>query len=134
MFKAELSIVMESLLPVYHSRMPATQMGAVEGGGTDFGTHMVQTAIDIAKLEGWPIMVLFFDLVKAFDLIVMGLLLGWPCNMERAPVDQLVHLGLSLAEAEELVADITSHGALIGQRGIDGKVISLLSSLHAGAW
>ena len=52
MFKAELSIVMESLLPVYHSRMPATQMGAVAGGGTDFRTHMFQSAIETAKLEG----------------------------------------------------------------------------------
>ena len=57
--------------------MPPNQHGAVALRGTDFASHIIATAIDIAALLTLNIFVLFVDLTKAFDRVIRQLPLGW---------------------------------------------------------
>eukprot|EP00973_Karenia_brevis_P073166 10164253-Karenia_brevis.AAC.1 len=122
------------MVPVYNANMPCNQMGAVEKKGTDFGTHMVRSALDVAAALKLNIFILYVDLVKAFDRILRELLFGWPCNMEGSPMHHLMSLGLSREDAQWLVEYIDQNRPLLYQWGVDHKVISLLAGLHSGAW
>ena len=134
MFKVILAQVLTPLMPIYMANMPCNQLGGVAKKSTDFGTHMVRTAIDVAAAMSLCIFILFVDLVKAFDRILRELLFGWPSNMTTTPVEHLMALGVSLEDAEWLVQYIEQNKPLLYQWGVDHKVISLLAGLHAGAW
>ena len=57
--------------------MPPDQHGAVAFKGTDFASHIIATAIDLAALLRLSIFVLFVDLTKAFDRVIRQHPLGW---------------------------------------------------------
>ena len=57
--------------------MPHDQHGAVALSGTDFASHIISTAIDIAALLSLSMFVLFVDLTKVFDKVIKQLPLGW---------------------------------------------------------
>ena len=48
-FKVLFGLVMAPVTAVYNQMVPSTQFGAVSKRGSDFATHVVLTAIDVAK-------------------------------------------------------------------------------------
>ena len=65
--KALPCMIKEKFDAEYEKRMPSAQFGAVSKRGTDQASHIVRTAIDVAARWNFSIVVLFLDLVNAFD-------------------------------------------------------------------
>ena len=61
--------------------MPASQFGGIDGGGTDFPHHIVLTALDVAAALSMSVVILFVDLVKAFDKVLRELVMNFPQHM-----------------------------------------------------
>ena len=74
--KALAGMVKEKIDPEYVVKMPSTQFGAVPKRGTDQASHIVRSAADAAAMWNFSIVVLFLDLVKAFDRVIRELVFG----------------------------------------------------------
>ena len=78
--------------PYYCSATPPNQCGAALGKGTDLASHCVRLALDVAKIKGLSIAIIFVDLSKAFDHALREVVLGWSTNEAAANVAHLVRL------------------------------------------
>ena len=63
-------------------------------------SHLIRSAIDVAKLHNLSVFVLFVDLVKAFDKVVRQLIYGWGPERPADAVAHLCALGVSLDAAQ----------------------------------
>eukprot|EP00959_Pyramimonas_sp_CCMP1952_P312454 6540074-Pyramimonas_sp.AAC.1 len=59
--------------PARVDRMPLTQFGAVPKRGADVATLLIRAALGAAHLKNLSVVVLFVDLVKAFDRVIREL-------------------------------------------------------------
>ena len=70
------SMIKEAIDPAYTANIPRNQYGAVAFKGTDFASHVIRSALSYASLAHMSVMVLFLDLVKAFDKAIRQLVYG----------------------------------------------------------
>ena len=113
--KALTGMIKEKLDAEYEKRMPSTQFGAVSKRGADQASHIVRTAIDVAARWNFSIVVLFLDLVKAFDRVIRELVYGWG---PTPPVDKVAFLktrGVSERAAAWIIDYLEVHGNLLAQ-------------------
>ena len=59
--------------PQCNSAMPDTQFGATARRGADFATHILETFMEVCRKRKKSFLVLFVDLVKAFDRVIREL-------------------------------------------------------------
>ena len=131
--KALTGMIKEKIDPVYDERMPETQFGAVAKRGTDQASHIVRTAADAATMWNYSIVVLFLDLVKAFDRVIRGLVFGWGPNPPTAKTPFLRPRGVSDRAVTWILDYLDEHGSLLAQWKVDEGAAELAESLHAGA-
>ena len=89
--KALTGMVKEKIGPEYVEKMPSTQFGAIPKRGTDQASHIVRSAADAVMMLTYSIVVLFLDLVKAFDRVIRELVFGWGAQPQgtKQPSPQL---------------------------------------------
>ena len=114
----------------YSAHMPECQHGVVAGKGTEVASHLIRTAIDVAKLQRLSVFVLFIDLVKAFDRVIRQLVLGWGDRPPGDPAAALEALGASPRAAAWIAQYIQDHGHLFKQWGVDQGAAGLARALH----
>ena len=132
--KALAGMVKEKIDPEYVVKMPSTQFGAVPKRGADQASHIVRSAADAAAMWNFSIVVLFLDLVKAFDRVIRELVFGWG---PHPPVDKTGFLkarGVSDRASAWIIDYLNEHGNLLAQWKVDEGAAELAESLHAGAW
>ena len=132
--KALAGAVKSALDPVYRVKVPETQFGAVPHRGTDEATLLIRAAMELAALRNFSIVVLFIDLVKAFDKVIREIVFGWGPQPPSDPVAALVGLGVSPNAAAWIARYIAERGHLFEQWAVDPTAAALCQSLHAGAW
>jgi hypothetical protein len=128
------ALIKNKLDPDYTANIPSNQYGAVALKGTDFASHVVRSAISHASRVGASILVLFLDLVKAFDKAIRQLVYGWGPVVPPDPVAELVALGVTPKAAAWMARYIEQKGHVLEQWGADPKAVELAQSLHANAW
>ena len=83
-------------------------------------------------------MVLFLDLVKAFDKAIRQIVYGWsPQHLHLTPAQKaefLVSSGVDLASAQWIVQYIDEAGCVMQRWRADPKATEMAESLHANAW
>ena len=132
--KALTGLVKRAIDPPYEAGVPRAQCGAVPGRGTEEAAHVVRTIIDWAKLRKLCLVVLFIDLVKAFDKVVRQLVMGWGPEPPPDPVAELRKLGVSARAAVWLAEYIEQHGTVFQQWAVDGEASEMARTLHENAW
>ena len=100
---------------IYSSKLPVDQHGAVSKRGTDFATHTVLCVLAIARASAWSVFTLFVDLVKAFDLVLRQLVVGWGQVPESARQELLSQLGVDSEAAEWIIQYLDERGPLFEQ-------------------
>ena len=83
------------------------KMGAVSKRGTDFGTHMLTSFIELRTNDNDSIGICFVDFVKAFDRVLRELVMGWPRSMTSHPIEYLREVGVGSDDAIWIVNWIT---------------------------
>ena len=86
------------------------------------------------QLCGTTALVLFLDLVKAFDRVIRELVFG---RGSQPPTDIAAFLrahGVFERAAPWIIDYLNEHGNLLAQWKVDEGVAVLAESLHAGAW
>ena len=94
MGKAAAEIIDDFLEPDYMDYIPKEQCGGAKGRGTGMANHMVRLYMDYAAAWSAPLCIIFLDLVKAFDLALREIVLGWQQMFKADKIDFLVSLGL----------------------------------------
>eukprot|EP00973_Karenia_brevis_P074754 10388545-Karenia_brevis.AAC.1 len=83
---------------------------------------------------GLALAILYIDLVKAFDTIIRELAIGWPQFSVNSKLEHLCSIGLSEAQARDIVQEIDNHGSVLEMIGCHPHIRELLRSLHTGTW
>ena len=130
MGKAAADILYDPLDGPYHSYVPEAQCGAVKRKGADFATHVLRTLQDYTAARGLSLIILFVDLVKAFDRVLRELVLGWPELGEGRGFEYLMGLGFPEEHARALELDINS-GTVLDEVMLHPHVNGLLASMHS---
>ncbi|CAK0884901.1 unnamed protein product, partial [Prorocentrum cordatum] len=107
--------------------VPEVQHGAVAGRGADYAAQLAHSFQAYCNATGRSSFAWFVDLAKAFDRIVMEVVLGWPCDATD-PEAYLASLGLSPDQSAWTAQWAARHGCLFAQRGGSPKVIRLLKN------
>ena len=102
----------DNIMPLYESRMPRDQFGAVSGRSTDFATHIVRSLFDNCHSAALSFFILFVDLAKAFDRIVREIVFGFPSSQVQNSFDFLVGLRLTEEQAAWFVEFLDKYGQL----------------------
>ena len=132
--KALAGIVKQAIDPIYESKMPATQFGAVPRRGTDQASLMIRAAIEVSILKGCSIAVLFVDLVKAFDKVIREIVFGWGPSPPADKKTALRALGVSEAAANWILQYLDEKGHLFHQWQVDPEAAALCQAMRASAW
>ena len=127
--KAAASILYDHVDAQYHDYLPQAQCGAVKKKGGDFATHLLRTVMDHAASWGLSIVILFVDLVKAFDRILREVVLDWSQLPEQRSTEYLQELGFSHKQSIVLEA-----GSVLQDIFVYPHVRELLASMHTGSW
>ena len=64
----------------YEQHILETQSGAVAGCGTDHAAHLVYCFRAFCDVSHMPYFAWYVDLVKALDLVIREIVLGWLCE------------------------------------------------------
>ena len=96
-------------------------------------SHVVRSMIDYAKISSLSIIILFIDLVKAFDRIIREVVIGWTQGHQEDLCGILQDLGFPPLHADELTKEI-QRGTIIDEILVHPHVKALLASLHTKSW
>ena len=77
-------IIDEIVRDTYNRNVPPDEYGATSKRSTDFATHAVRTVLQLCRAMSLSYMVLFIDLVKAFDCVIREVVLGFPAHSSEA--------------------------------------------------
>ncbi|CAK0827212.1 unnamed protein product [Prorocentrum cordatum] len=124
----------EVLDPVCEQRLPPTQFGAVRKRGTDQAALLVRPAVEVAQARQWSVLVLFVDLIKAFDRAVRELVFGWGPQEPADRAQALRELGVAEPAIDWMLRYLDARGPLLRQWGADEGAAETCQSLHAGSW
>ena len=100
--KAAASILYDGTDQPYHGYVPQVQCGDVKKRSGDFATHTLRTIQDYAASWGMSLVILFIDLVKAFDRVIIEIVSGWPQGTISDHVKHLVGLGMPEQHAQDV--------------------------------
>jgi hypothetical protein len=135
-------LIKNELAPTIAARLPASQYGGVEGGGTDFPNHTLRLLVEYAKVASLSLFILFVDLSQAFDRVVREVVCGWPqqqqgvsdATSDAERLAYLLSIGVNEAAAQHIVRDIRLHGTVLERWEVDPVVAELIRGLHSMAW
>eukprot|EP00973_Karenia_brevis_P075969 10554269-Karenia_brevis.AAC.1 len=125
---------METVDARYHACIPECQHGAVRKKGSDFATHVLLSAIDVAARWAWCIFILYVDLTKAFDRVVRELVMGMPRSCKMPLQEYLVTVGVPKQAAKWIDEYLRERGPLLKEWGVPEEVVNLICSLHDHCW
>ena len=131
--KAASSVLYDPIDVPYHSYVPQTQCGAVKRKSGDLATHFLRTMMDMATACSLSVVILFIDLVKAFDRVLREIVIGWPQSGADDGVQYLMGLGFSRDHATDLAKEIGA-GTVLDDIKVHPHVTALLASMHTGSW
>ena len=131
--KAASSVLYEPIDGPYHAYVPPAQCGAVKSKSGDLATHLLRTMLDIAAASCLSIVILFVDLVKAFDRVLREIVLGWPQSGASDGVQYLIDMGFNSDQAADLAREI-ANGTVLDEMRVHPHVKMLLASMHTGSW
>ena len=98
----------------------------------------LRPTLSLAASRGHSVMVLFVDLVKAFDKAIRQLVYGWGpehahlSNEEKTAI--LVDIGVDHDDPRWMVQYIEEDGCVLDRWQADPKTVELAQPLHANAW
>ena len=125
----------DEIKPTIKDFTPEDQFGGCEGGGTDYRAHVVRSLIEYAAMAQMSILVLFVDLVSAYDSVVREIVLGFPHDLPFAQQrSYLRKLDLPEEVVSVIMTYLQEHGPLFRPLGCDDKVLRLMNALHTKAW
>ena len=135
-------LIKEDLTPFIAARLPRSQYGGVEGGGTDFPNHTLRLLVEYAKAEALSVFILFVDLSQAFDRVVREVVCGWPqqqpgvpeASTDAARLAYLLAIGVNETAARHIVKDVRANGTVLERWDVDPVVAELVRGLHSMAW
>ena len=72
---------------MYHQYIRAEQFGAAKRRSSTFASHMSQTFVERCRMHAMSYFLLSVDLIKAFDIAIREILLGWPQGLKGDKVE-----------------------------------------------
>jgi hypothetical protein len=135
-------LIKDDLAPIIAARLPPSQYGGVEGGGTDFPNHTLRLLVEYAKADSLSLFILFVDLSQAFDRVVREVVCGWPqqrqgasdASTDAARLAYLISIGVNALAANHIVKDVRTNGTVLERWDVDPVVAELVRGLHSMAW
>ena len=133
------SLLWPSIASVCDKRLPAEQCGCVKGRGTARVMHTSKLFARRAAAHKRPCVLVFADLVKAFDRVLRAVVMGdRSINSEDSSGKQVrerwIEAGFPTEVVDDAIAYVQATGGVLSEADLHPGVLHLLRDLHDGTW